>query len=100
MADTEEAAATENGGPGEKEATKTPSPKPDTEVAPPIVSIKDTVHCTEQVIQTLLDKLKSLGGEGKDDKKEEADKPGRKTQVHQRRGASMGRPAPSPASSI
>ncbi|XP_066267666.1 dynein axonemal heavy chain 5-like [Branchiostoma lanceolatum] len=77
MADTEEAAATENGGPGEKEATKTPSPKPDTEVAPPIVSIK---------------------GEGKDDKKEDqqADKPARKTQVHQRRGASMGRPAPSP----
>ncbi|XP_078614020.1 dynein axonemal heavy chain 5-like isoform X3 [Branchiostoma floridae x Branchiostoma japonicum] len=75
MADTEEPAAAENGGPGEKEATKTPSPKPDTEVAPPIVSIK---------------------GEGKDDKKEEADKPGRKTQVHQRRGASMGRPAPSP----
>ncbi|XP_019633041.1 PREDICTED: uncharacterized protein LOC109476511 isoform X2 [Branchiostoma belcheri] len=77
MADTEETGAAENGGPGEKEATKTPSPKPDTEVAPPIVSLK---------------------GYGKDDKKEDqqGDKPARKTQVHQRRGASMGRPAPSP----
>lgn len=32
MADTEQ--------PGEKESTKPPSPKPDQEVAPPLVSVK------------------------------------------------------------
>lgn len=36
MADTEQ----QDGGPSEKESTKPPSPKPDQEVAPPLVSVK------------------------------------------------------------
>ena len=37
MADTEEAPAA-NGGPSEKEANKPDSPKPDQEIAPPLIS--------------------------------------------------------------